>query len=166
MKKKNGLLYLLVGVGSKNLCSQDHNPRRTRDAFAAELRIKCRLFNRLPFIYRRYLWKAWARNVSDSPVLRPEAGGLWRPCSRWPWSPRFGTGSEVSGWTQHRRRPPQSWSCIRLRWETQQQPRWWVISSAPLTHRAAAVRFMYEWMYYMEKILQKTLLGTRECGRD
>lgn len=158
MKKKNGVLCLLVRVGNKNLCSQDHNPRGTRH----ELRIKCRLFNRLPFIYRRYLRKAWVRNVSDSPFLRPEAGGLWRPCSRWPWSPRFGTGSEVSGWTQHRRRPPQSWSCIRLMWETQQQPRW-VISSAPLTHRAAAVRFIT--MYYVEKILQKTLLGPLECGQ-
>lgn len=153
-----------MGVGSRNLCNQDHNPRGTRHAFAAELWIKGRLFNRLPFFffYRRYLRKAWARHVRDSPFLRPEAGGLWRPCSRWPWSPRFGTESVVSGWTQHRRRPPQSWSCIRLMWETQQKPRW-VISSAPLTHRAAAVRVIT--MDCMEKIQQKTLLGTLKCGR-
>lgn len=39
-EKENGVLCLLVGVGSKNLCSQDHNPRGTRHAFAVKLRIK------------------------------------------------------------------------------------------------------------------------------
>lgn len=54
----------------------------------------------------------------DSPFLHPIAGGLWRSYSRSPQSPHFCKGSEISGWTRCHHKPPVSWNCIPLMWDT------------------------------------------------